>query len=364
MPRVDGFEAIPQDPRVELDARGAFRSSPSQPCRCRRTWALSAGCDAYLPRQATVDPEALAPACRSCRCFTTLQHAVPGGRPQVQLKPDLPRACARIIRRDGRPGSRPRAPRSDSPSTCTLHRVEVEDRWTLAEVLRDHLRLTGTKIGWRPRRVRRLHACLLDGKPVYPCSQLAAWSRWQDDPDRRRAGSAASGQLDPLQRAFVEHDAPQCGFCTSGQLMAAKALAERQSASDRRRRARGDDRESVSVLELQPLRCKRCSRRTATTPAAVPGSDPDQTPIGAEIAPPASVRPRDAAYRRRRARQRQSHLYRRRAAAGDALCAQCCAARIPTRASAAIDVSKARALDGVKAVITHENCTLRLGRGL
>jgi carbon-monoxide dehydrogenase small subunit len=63
---------------------------------------------------------------------------------------------------------------------------------------------------------------LLDGKPVYSCSQLAVWI------DGRSIGTveglAANGQLDPLQKSFAEHDAPQCGFCTSGQLMSAKAL--------------------------------------------------------------------------------------------------------------------------------------------
>jgi xanthine dehydrogenase YagT iron-sulfur-binding subunit len=89
----------------------------------------------------------------------------------------------------------------------TARRVEVEDRWTLAELLRGEC-----------------GACtvLLDGKPVYSCSNLAVWM------DGRSVetveGLARNGQLSRLQQAFVEHDAPQCGFCTSGQLMAATAL--------------------------------------------------------------------------------------------------------------------------------------------
>jgi aerobic-type carbon monoxide dehydrogenase small subunit (CoxS/CutS family) len=63
---------------------------------------------------------------------------------------------------------------------------------------------------------------LLDGKPVYSCSNLAVWA------DGRTVetveGLAQGGKLDPLQQAFVDHDAAQCGFCTSGQLMSAKAL--------------------------------------------------------------------------------------------------------------------------------------------
>ena len=106
----------------------------------------------------------------------------------------------------------------------TLQRTEVDDHWTLAELLRDHLRLTGTKLGCERGECG---ACtvIVDDKPVYSCSQLAVWM------DGRAVttveGLAHNGDLHPLQRAFVEHDAPQCGFCTSGQLMSAKALLDR-----------------------------------------------------------------------------------------------------------------------------------------
>jgi xanthine dehydrogenase YagT iron-sulfur-binding subunit len=105
-----------------------------------------------------------------------------------------------------------------------VRKLEVEDRWTLVEVLRDHLDLTGSKIGC-DRGECGACTVLLDGKPVYSCSQLAVWA------DGRSVetveGLAQNGRLDPLQEAFIEHDGPQCGFCTSGQLMSARALLNR-----------------------------------------------------------------------------------------------------------------------------------------
>jgi xanthine dehydrogenase YagT iron-sulfur-binding subunit len=102
--------------------------------------------------------------------------------------------------------------------------IEVEDRWTLVEVLRDHLNLTGTKIGC-DRGECGACTVLLDGKPVYSCSNLAVWADGRSV--QTVEGLAQNGRLDPLQQAFIEHDAPQCGFCTSGQLMSAKGLLMR-----------------------------------------------------------------------------------------------------------------------------------------
>src|SRR5579859_2642773 len=101
------------------------------------------------------------------------------------------------------------------------HAVEVDDRWTLAEVLRDHLGLTGTKLGCDRGECG---ACTvhIDGKPMYSCSQLAVWM--DGHAITTVEGLLQNGKLDPLQQSFMDHDAPQCGFCTSGQLMSAKAV--------------------------------------------------------------------------------------------------------------------------------------------
>lgn len=101
------------------------------------------------------------------------------------------------------------------------HRVDVEDRWTLAELLRDQLDLTGTKIGC-DRSECGACTVLMNGQPVYACSQLAVWTDGADV--QTVEGLAHHGHLSPLQQAFIEHNAPQCGFCTPGQLMTATAL--------------------------------------------------------------------------------------------------------------------------------------------
>ena len=117
----------------------------------------------------------------------------------------------------------PAVPRTSIRLTVNgaVHRLEVEDRWTLAELLRDHLGLTGTKIGC-DRGECGACTVLVDDKPTYACSNLALWM------DGRQVttveGLERNGVLSPLQQAFITHDAAQCGFCTSGQLMTATAL--------------------------------------------------------------------------------------------------------------------------------------------
>lgn len=99
--------------------------------------------------------------------------------------------------------------------------VRIDDRWTLADVLRDHLDLTGTKVGC-DRGECGACTVIVNGDAVYSCSYLAAWA--EGSTVTTVEGLARNATLDPLQQAFIDHDAPQCGFCTSGQLMSAKAL--------------------------------------------------------------------------------------------------------------------------------------------
>ncbi|MEC9223009.1 MAG: (2Fe-2S)-binding protein [Pseudomonadota bacterium] len=135
------------------------------------------------------------------------------------------------------------------------HSVEVEDRWTLAELLRDRLDLTGTKIGCNRSECG---ACtvLMNGQPVYSCSQLAVWADGASI--QTVEGLVRNGQLSPVQEAFVENNGPQCGFCTPGQLMTATALLNSNPSPN-----------SEEVREAMVGNLCRCSNYNAIVEAVV-----------------------------------------------------------------------------------------------
>jgi|SRR6185369_1026860 len=107
------------------------------------------------------------------------------------------------------------------------HAVKLEPRVTLLDALRDHLDLTGAK------KVCDRGTCgactiILDGRTVYACSVLAIESQGSDIQTIEGLGTLE--KLHPLQAAFVENDAHQCGFCTPGFVMASKALLDANPA--------------------------------------------------------------------------------------------------------------------------------------
>jgi aerobic-type carbon monoxide dehydrogenase small subunit (CoxS/CutS family) len=99
--------------------------------------------------------------------------------------------------------------------------VEVEDHWTLLEVLRDRLALTGTKRGCG---MGECGACtvIVNGRAVTSCLVLAREAEGCEI--RTIEGEARGGELSALQQAFVDKGAIQCGFCTPGMVMSARAL--------------------------------------------------------------------------------------------------------------------------------------------
>lgn len=96
------------------------------------------------------------------------------------------------------------------------HEVTVEPNETLADVLRDHLHLTGTKVVC-DRGTCSSCTVLLDGKPVNSCMTLILDTIGKEITTIESL--AGDGKLHPLQQAFIDHDATQCGFCTPGMLM-------------------------------------------------------------------------------------------------------------------------------------------------
>jgi xanthine dehydrogenase YagT iron-sulfur-binding subunit len=107
--------------------------------------------------------------------------------------------------------------------TC---KASLEPRVTLLDALRDQFDFTGAK---RVCDRGECGACtvLMDNKPIYACSVLAIEA--QNKPIITVESLMQAGKLHPIQQAFVDHDASQCGFCTPGFVVACKALLDRHA---------------------------------------------------------------------------------------------------------------------------------------
>ena len=162
---------------------------------------------------------------------------------------------------DDRSGSSSRATRGEAlvapaastepravPVTFTVnqapHALTLDSRTTLLDVLRDHLDLTGTKKGCDQGQCG---ACtvLVDGRRVLSCLTLAVMSDGANVTTVE--GLAKDGTLHPLQQAFIDHDAFQCGYCTPGQLCSAAGLI-----------AEGKARTADQIRELMSGNICRC----------------------------------------------------------------------------------------------------------
>ena len=115
-----------------------------------------------------------------------------------------------------------------TPITLTIngqsHTLHLEPRVTLLDAMRDRLAITGAK---RVCDRAECGACtvLVDGKPVYSCSLLAI--EVQGKAITTVESISQGGTLHPIQQAFVDNDASQCGFCTPGFIVATKALLDK-----------------------------------------------------------------------------------------------------------------------------------------
>ena len=104
------------------------------------------------------------------------------------------------------------------------HRLSVSARRILADLLREDLQLTGCKIGC-DQAVCGACTVLVEGMPVTACTSFAF--EFDGKAVTTTEGLAAGGVLDPVQQAFLEHGAFQCGFCTPGMILSVKALLAR-----------------------------------------------------------------------------------------------------------------------------------------
>jgi xanthine dehydrogenase YagT iron-sulfur-binding subunit len=142
---------------------------------------------------------------------------------------------ARNLTAEAAAARRPNGAAGD-PANVTLeingseHRLSLDIRTTLLDALREHAGLTGTKKGCDHGQCG---ACtvLLDGRRVLSCLTLAAAA--EGKAVTTIEGLARSGELHPMQQAFIDNDALQCGYCTPGQIVSAVACVnEGHAGSD------------------------------------------------------------------------------------------------------------------------------------
>ena len=145
--------------------------------------------------------------------------------------------------------------RADARATMNLtvngqpRTVTTDPDRPLLDVLREDLQLTGTKYGCGESQCG---ACsvLVDGKRVFSCRTPA--SRVEGKAVRTIEGLARGDALHPVQQAFLDEGAFQCGYCTPGMIMAAVALLDENPEAHRRRDRRGHEPERLPVLQLSP----------------------------------------------------------------------------------------------------------------
>mgnify|MGYP001817949286 FL=1 len=232
--------------------------------------------------------------------------------------------------------------------------LDVPESRYLAEVLRDDLRLTGTKIGCNEAECG-ICTVLVDGTPVNSC----VYPAFKAQGARIETVESLSEEdvLHPLQQAFLDHGAVQCGICTPGILMTAKALLDDKAAAG----------EAVTEADvkaaLKDTSC-RCTGYQSVVRAVLQASGQDVTPyIPPTKAPEREVGralPNPDALAKITGQARFSDDYD----FPGMLHARTLRAGVPHARIVSIDASAARALPGVHAVLTHEDVPGRNRHGL
>ena len=225
----------------------------------------------------------------------------------------------------------------------------VEGRTLLVQLLREHLGLTGTHVGCD---TSQCGACVvhINGEAVKSCTILAVQCEGADV--LTIEGVANGDQLHPMQEAFRNNHALQCGFCTPGMVMSALDLVKNNPNPS--------EREVREYLEGNLCRCTGYHNIVLAIieGAAVMRGEapPRQSPrSGGGVAAMPDDRPASPAARGLSVPDRTGNLYRRHQPAGAGLRLSSCAARMPMRGSTAIDTSAAASAPGVVAVFTGKD---------
>ena len=229
------------------------------------------------------------------------------------------------------------------------HQVEIGPKTTLLEVLRDELRLTGTKNGCGQGHCG---ACtvIVDGKAVRSCIYKAG--RADGAHVETIEGLAEDGQLHPLQRAFIEHGAVQCGFCTPGMIMAAKALLDAHPQPT--------DEEIKHALKRNLCRCTGYTRIIQAIRGAAEDKPPQVPVTETPLAAVGRSLPRPDA----RAKVTGEATFAADLYFEGMLHARVLRSRYPHARLLRVDTSRAKTLPGVVAVLTADDVPGAKNHGL